>query len=79
MRIGFGFEIVRRSGTSLGGLREHEAALVDLQERVGRLEHHRKSVAVKTDKELSDEEQIQKILAGVSEPATTFDQMFKEG
>lgn len=64
----FGFEIVRLKGMPVGGVRELNPALVDLQTRVNRLEHHRKSVAVKTEKELSDEEEIQAILRGDQVP-----------
>ena len=59
----FGFEITRRKGMQVGGHRSHDEHIVQIEDRLDRLEHHRKDTAVKTANDQEMNKDIAAILA----------------
>lgn len=56
------WKIERQTPIPIGGVRALNEAVVDLQDRVDKLERHRAKVAVKTIKEEESETEVEKVL-----------------
>lgn len=64
------WQITRLNPLSVGDHRAHDEHIVDLEKRVDKLEHHRTSVAVRTEREEAAEDEINEVLNAPGPRAT---------
>ena len=60
----FGLRIEWRGGKPLGNLRQTQEHVIKCEERLNKLEKHRTSVAVKTERQDQMDDEIAQVLAG---------------